>query len=273
MSADETPIAPCAMARSTSRSILASSAGEGLTSPRPRTYPRTWAAPTNVATSRVHRCCSNRLLYPARLVQSTVRWYLSYQGLSSPIRAAFMGAMEPPSPVTSVVMPCRIFDSTRLSIRSTASDCPSMSMKPGATTMPLASTRRLAEAEDRSPMAAMRSPLTPRSARNQAAPVPSTMRPCSTTRSSSARGGARAAAGAAGTDAPPAGAHAARAERTMAARQARGDRVTMSVSGSLSYGARGVVQKRFRCVCPSRFSRSLSHAAARARRPRPCRRR
>ena len=52
-----------------------------------------------------------------------------------------------------------------------------MSMKPGATTSREASMRRAAGASFRSPTAAMRSPAMPTSARNQAAPVPSTTRP------------------------------------------------------------------------------------------------
>ena len=52
-----------------------------------------------------------------------------------------------------------------------------MSMNPGATYLPLASTRRLAEAFSRFPTATMRSPRTPTSARNHGAPVPSTTRP------------------------------------------------------------------------------------------------
>ncbi len=71
--------------------------------------------------------------YPSRSFQSTTRWYLSSQGFASAIQTSFIGATETPSPVTSVVMPCRIFDSTRLSTRRFSSDWPSMSMNPGVT--------------------------------------------------------------------------------------------------------------------------------------------
>ncbi len=47
--------------------------------------------------------------------------------------------MEPPSPVTSVVTPCMTLLIARGSMRTFCSDCPSMSMKPGATTSPRAS--------------------------------------------------------------------------------------------------------------------------------------
>ena len=57
--------------------------------------------------------------------------------------ASFNGATELPSPVISVVMPWKIFDGRRGSTRMVSSDWPSMSMKPGATTMPLASMVRL----------------------------------------------------------------------------------------------------------------------------------
>ena len=98
--------------------------------------------------------------------------------------ASLTGAADPPSPVTSEVMPWRILDSAELSASSVISDWPSMSMKPGATTWSAASIRRRAVAFERSPTAAMRSPAMPTSARNQGAPVPSTTRPPAITRSS-----------------------------------------------------------------------------------------
>jgi len=52
-----------------------------------------------------------------------------------------------------------------------------MSMKPGETTSCEASTRCPAWAAWRSPIAAILSPMTPMSARNHGAPVPSTTRP------------------------------------------------------------------------------------------------
>ncbi len=58
-------------------------------------------------------------------------------------------------------------------------------MKPGATTCPVASMRVVARAADRLPMAAMRSPVMPTSARNHGAPVPSTTRPLAITTSKS----------------------------------------------------------------------------------------
>ncbi len=90
---------------------------------------------------------------------------------------AFTGAMDLPSPVISVVTPCVIFEAARPSTSTKSSDWPSMSMKPGATTSPVTSTRVVAAARLRSPMATMRSPVMARSARTHGAPVPSTRRP------------------------------------------------------------------------------------------------
>src|SRR6267378_3051880 len=83
---------------------------------------------------------------------------------------SFCGAMEPPSPVISVVMPCESLLRERLSIKREASDWPSMSMKPGATMRPLASISRLAWASRKSPIAASRAPLTATSAAYQGLP-------------------------------------------------------------------------------------------------------
>src|SRR6266545_4335860 len=57
-----------------------------------------------------------------------------------------IGAIDSPSPVTSVVMPWVILDAARPSTRTLYSDCPSRSMNPGATTRPDASIVRLAAA-------------------------------------------------------------------------------------------------------------------------------
>ena len=92
-------------------------------------------------------------------------------------RRSFSGAIDVPSPVTSVVTPCMILLAARLSTRTLNSDWPSMSMKPGATTSPDASMRVRAIAFERSPIAAIRSPETPTSPGYQGAPVPSTIRP------------------------------------------------------------------------------------------------
>jgi hypothetical protein len=60
---------------------------------------------------------------------------------------SLIGAMEPPSPVTSVVTPIITLLIARGSMRTFCSDCPSMSMKPGATTSPRASIVRFARAQ------------------------------------------------------------------------------------------------------------------------------
>ena len=65
-------------------------------------------------------------------------------GRSAAMIASFSGAGEPPSPVISVVIPWKIFDGRLGFTRMVISDCPSMSMNPGATTLPAASTVRFA---------------------------------------------------------------------------------------------------------------------------------
>ena len=59
-----------------------------------------------------------------------------------------------------------------------SSDWPSMSMNPGATTMPRASMVRLAGAPARLPMAAILPCRMPMSPEYHGEPVPSMMRPC-----------------------------------------------------------------------------------------------
>jgi hypothetical protein len=85
-----------------------------------------------------------------------------------------IGAIDSPSPVTSVVMPWVIFEAARPSTRTLYSDCPSRSMNPGATTRPDVSIVRLAGAPASLPTAVIYPPRTPTSAANQGAPVPST---------------------------------------------------------------------------------------------------
>src|ERR1700682_1929706 len=63
-----------------------------------------------------------------------------------------------------------------------------MSMNPGASTRSSASTVRAAAAPERDPIAAMRAPDTPTSARYQAPPLPSTIRAPRTSRSNGSGG-------------------------------------------------------------------------------------
>src|SRR3954449_2518246 len=58
-----------------------------------------------------------------------------------------------------------------------SSDCPSMSMNPGATTFPATSIRRVAAAPARLPIAAIRPSRRPRSAAYHASPRPTTPGP------------------------------------------------------------------------------------------------
>ena len=97
--------------------------------------------------------------------------------LASAIIASLTGAIEAPSPVTSVVMPCVIFEAARLSTRTLYSDCPSRSMKPGTTSIPFASIVRFAGRPARAPTATIFPSRTPTSPANQGAPLPSTTRP------------------------------------------------------------------------------------------------
>ena len=97
--------------------------------------------------------------------------------------ASLSGAMELPSPVISEVIPWKIFEGRRGSTRIVSSDWPSMSMKPGATTLPPASMVRLRGAAVRFPMAAIFPSRIPRSPEYQGEPVPSMMWPWVMTRS------------------------------------------------------------------------------------------
>src|SRR5215469_2848008 len=87
------------------------------------------------------------------------------------------GAMEPPSPVISVVIPWKIFEGKCGFTRMVISDCPSMSMNPGATTMPWASMVCLAAATGSLPIATIRPLRIPMSPEYQGDPVPSMMWP------------------------------------------------------------------------------------------------
>ena len=84
-------------------------------------------------------CFSSRAKYCRKVRQSGVMLYWRKSVLSALMMASFSGATEPPSPVTSVVMPWKILDGRCGLTRMVNSDWPSMSMKPGATTMPCAS--------------------------------------------------------------------------------------------------------------------------------------
>src|SRR5579862_589753 len=96
------------------------------------------------------------------------------------------GATDPPSPVTSVVMPWKIFEGRCGFTRIVSSDWPSMSMNPGATTIPCASTRRVAAEPASRPIAAIRPPRIPTSAAYQGEPVPSMTWPFAITTSNGA---------------------------------------------------------------------------------------
>src|SRR5439155_670186 len=182
----ETPNAPCRIAVCTSLCILPSCFSSGCTSLNPRTIPRTCPAPTSTASLMLGRALRSRRKYPERSVQSIFSLYLRSQGSCSWIQAAFIGAGEMPSPVSSVVIPWRTFDSSRGSISTLSSLCPRRSMNPGAIARSRSSTRRFVFSRERSPTAAMLSPRIPTSARNHGDPVPSTTRPPERIRSKTA---------------------------------------------------------------------------------------
>ena len=88
------------------------------------------------------------------------------------------GAGENPHiPVTSVVTPWRIFASADGYARRAKSEWACMSMKPGATTRPVASMARPASPPRSGAIAVMRSPVSPTSARRPGLPVPSSTVP------------------------------------------------------------------------------------------------
>ena len=84
------------------------------------------------------------------------------------------GAGEKPQlPTTSVVTPCRTFDSARRFSQSRQSEWECMSMKPGARTLPDACRLFPAGSRDRSPIATILSSRMPTSVRDPERPVPS----------------------------------------------------------------------------------------------------
>ena len=100
--------------------------------------------------------------------RASIGWPQVKRGISS-----VSGPIESPSPKISVVTPSRISPCDRPSTIRDSTDQESMLMNPGATASPFASRTRVAEAFDRSPMAAIRSPRMPTSARRGGPPVPS----------------------------------------------------------------------------------------------------
>jgi hypothetical protein len=79
--------------------------------------------------------------------------------------------------VISVVIPWKIFEGRCGFASMEASDCPSMSIKPGATIMPRASIIRLASAPSSAPICTIRPFRTATSPEYQGEPVPSMMWP------------------------------------------------------------------------------------------------
>jgi len=128
-------------------------------------------------------CFSTRAKYSRQVRQSGVIFRWSYSTLSALTMASLSGAADPPSPVISVVMPWKIFDGSVGSTSTVSSDCPSMSMKPGATIFPCASIVCFAGAPARRPIAAIRPSRMATSAAYQGEPVPSITRPLAITRS------------------------------------------------------------------------------------------
>ena len=122
-------------------------------------------------------CLSRRLKYSSSVRQSTVRLNRRLKSSCSFRIRSLTGAMDSPSPVISVVTPIMTLLIARGSISTYCSDCPSMSMKPGATICPRASISRLACAPLRFPIRAMRSSLMAMSALKTGLPVPSITRP------------------------------------------------------------------------------------------------
>ena len=108
---------------------------------------------------------------------------------------SFNGPADPPSPVISVVMPWKILEGTLGLTRMDSSDCPSMSMNPGATTIPAASTVWRAAAPSNLPIAVMCPSWMPTSAEYHGDPVPSMTRPLRMTTSYNTSSWARRAEG------------------------------------------------------------------------------
>ncbi|CUI37515.1 Uncharacterised protein [Achromobacter xylosoxidans] len=177
------PTAPASSASASMRSIARCSSALGRAAGSRMAARRRLAWPTRAATLIIGRCASSAPKYMAMSANSGES--PSRANAAAVLPGSGAGApLMPQLPTTTDVMPWLVFHSRPGFSTNIRSSWPWVSMKPGATMLPPASRRRSAGAADRSPMAAMRSPRMPTSARRRGPPSPSITQPPSMTRSS-----------------------------------------------------------------------------------------
>ncbi len=182
------------MASSTSSHIAATSSSPAGSSPRLR---------SPIAWYRTAQCPTIPPTFTPLGIRSTLARYSPYvcQSQGSPLRIAAAGMsstdsiisarysrssgrhganVTPQFPITTVVTPCQHDGLPIGSHASCASRCVWMSTKPGVTTRPSASISSTARSPCSSPIAEIRSPTMPTSAKTPGPPVPSTIKPSRT---------------------------------------------------------------------------------------------
>ena len=182
------------MASSTSVHIAATSSSPAGSSLRLR---------SPIAWYRTAQCPTIPPAFTPLGIRSTLARYSPYvcQSQGSPLRIAAAGMsstdsiisaryarssgrhganVTPQFPITTVVTPCQHDGLPIGSHASCASRCVWMSTKPGVTTRPSASISSTARSPCSSPIAEIRSPTMPTSAKTPGPPVPSTIKPSRT---------------------------------------------------------------------------------------------
>ena len=180
MSAVANPNAPCCMARSIVSSSFFSSSAFGRRFSMPSTPCRILAMGANDPRLIDVPFFSSVRRYPSNPVQSKFSRYnwMACASLFSRVHSPGVS----PSPITSVVMPCRMWLSPLPSTSSVTPDCACTSMKPGATTW-LAASISSRPRPSTAPIATMRSEAMATSARRAGDPLPSMTSPLRITRS------------------------------------------------------------------------------------------
>ena len=166
--------APCSIDSATSLRIVSSSSAVGRRSSLRPTAERTEEWPTWGAMLMLMPLDSSASAQPSRSFQFH-GWTDAMSG--SPAPSGPLGPMgngeKPQLPVTSVVTPWNTLLSPPGSSRRVTSEWECMSMNPGHTTSPAASTTRAACASSSLPTAAILPPARPTSAWYRSPPVPS----------------------------------------------------------------------------------------------------
>lgn len=171
----ETPNAPTSRLSRRRSAIRRASSGRGARRSNPMAPIRSVPWPTTGTTLTASPAARRRSSQEPKPVQS--------HGIPGARNAAHSRRRPPPAgagagekphiPVTSVVTPWRTFDSAEGTWRSEKSEWACMSMKPGVTKQPVASTTPRASPAKPGSTAATRSPRSTTSVGRASAPVPS----------------------------------------------------------------------------------------------------